>query len=100
MTPPAPEVRRRVEYLERGTYRQRRYRDAARILPVFATVLFFLPLFWQWDSAAGVRPSVTIVYLFGLWLALIWLAALLSRRIRVDDPVGTTPPGAGEAPEK
>ena len=99
MTGAAPEGRRRVAYLERGTYRQRRFRDAARILPLFATVLFLLPLFWPWDDAPGVRPSVTIVYLFGLWLALIGLTALLSRRIRVDAPESDTPTGAAEAPE-
>ena len=99
MTGAAPEGRRRVAYLERGTYRQRRFRDAARILPLFATVLFLLPLFWPWNDGPGVRPSVTIVYLFGLWLALIGLTALLSRCIRIDAPESDTPAGAAEAPE-
>ncbi|HKL68752.1 hypothetical protein [Salibaculum sp.] len=92
--------RARVEYLERGTYRQRRYRDALRILPLFATVLFFLPLFWQWDGLPGVRPSIVIIYLFGLWLVLIGLTALISWLIRFEEPESGRPSGAAGAPEE
>lgn len=87
---------RRIEYLERDAYRQRRLRDAARILPVFATVLFFLPLFWDWQAAGGIRPSVLIVYLFGLWAALIALSALISHLIRFSDTDESDAPTEGD----
>jgi len=87
---------RRIEYLERDTYRQRRYRDAARALPVFATILFFLPLFWDWEAGTGIRPSVLIVYLFGMWLALISLSALISYLIRFSDGDSRDSPTEGD----
>lgn len=74
---------RRTEYLERDTYRQRRLRDAARVLPLFGIVLILLPLLWPWEEG-GIRPSTFIFYLFGLWVVLAGLSALLARAIRFE----------------
>jgi len=78
----------RVEFLERSSYRQRRMRDAARMLPVLAMVLMLLPLMWPRETADQSATSSGIIYLFGLWMVLILLAFVLSRVLRLSD--GTT----------
>jgi len=74
------------EFLERDSYRQRRLRDVGRALPLFAMVLFLLPLFWQWDAANAPAPSTTLIYIFGVWTLFVILAAILSRLTRFDAP--------------
>lgn len=63
-------------YLARRSYRQRRLRDAARMLPVLGVVLWLLPL-------AATRPhmGLTGLYIFGVWMILILLSAMLARRL-------------------
>lgn len=61
-------------FLARAAYRLRRATDAARILPVLGVVLFLLPMAWT-----GAATSRGVLYLFGVWLGLIVLAAILSR---------------------
>ena len=63
-------------YLARKSYRQRRLRDAARMLPVLGLILWLLPLA---GSVSG--TAATGVYIFGVWIVLILLAAMLARRI-------------------
>lgn len=75
---------RRVEFLERGSYRQRRLRDAARLLPMFAGVLMILPLMWPRDTSDQSLTSNGMMYMFGLWLALIVIAFALSRVLKFD----------------
>lgn len=82
----------RTEFLERKTYRQRRYRDGARALPAFASVLMLLPMFWSQTGGGNVPPSSLLVFIFGLWLAVALIAAILSRVILPDH----TAPDAGE----
>ena len=74
-------------FLERSSYRQRRLRDAARMLPVFGIVLMLFPLL----SGAGLTSGVG-VYLFGVWILLIAVSALVSARIKQDDPPDGTNP--------
>ncbi|KPP87907.1 MAG: hypothetical protein HLUCCA08_15830 [Rhodobacteraceae bacterium HLUCCA08] len=76
---------RRSEFLERRSYRQRRMRDAGRILPVFALVFCLLPLIWPRQGGADGLTSTGLMYLFGLWIVLIVLAAALSRVLRDDE---------------
>lgn len=61
-------------FLARAPYRQRRLRDAARLLPVLGIFLLLLPLLWTPDSRMALR-SGDVVYFFGVWLVLIGLAA-------------------------
>lgn len=68
----------RVEFLDRKNYRQRRLRDATRVLPLFGLVLMFLPLMWSGGDAQQRLTSTGFVYLFGLWCVLIVLAAVLA----------------------
>lgn len=68
----------RVEFLDRKNYRQRRLRDATRVLPLFGLVLMFLPLMWSGGDAQQRLTSTGFVYLFGLWCVLIVLAVVLA----------------------
>ena len=77
-------------FLERQTYRRRRLMDAARFLPFAGAFLFLAPILW----AASARTATGTIYLFGIWLALIVVAALLARRL------STTAPAPGEGDER
>lgn len=70
---------KRIEFLEREGYRQRRWRDGARLLPVFAIVMMFLPLLWPRDRPDQSLTSSGIIYLFGLWTLLVVVSFILSR---------------------
>lgn len=72
---------RRTEFLERESYRQRRYRDAARVIPFFGAVLMMLPLMWPRDTSL---TSSGMIYLFGLWFVLVIFAFVLSRVLRFE----------------
>lgn len=76
-------------FLARGTYRQRRLRDAARLLPIVGGVLWLIPLLWP-RGADGQLVSAALLYIFGIWAGLIGLAFILSRTLRDD---GDAPPG-------
>lgn len=69
-------------FLERRSYRMRRMGDAARLLPVIGLVLLLLPLFWAPETAGSPRMTAWDgVFLFAVWVGLIALAALLSRKL-------------------
>lgn len=89
----------RTEFLERGSYRQRRFRDAARLLPIFAAVLMVLPLMWPRANPDQSLTSSGIVYLFGLWLLLVVLAFVLSRVLRFSDPADGDKANSGRGRE-
>ena len=61
-------------FLARAVYRQRRLRDAARLLPLVGVFLLMLPLMWS-DAAGAGRLAV---YVFGVWALLIGLAAYVA----------------------
>jgi len=73
-------------FLERTSYRKRRVMDAARMLPLIGVVLVLIPLFWGRGDGG---TSAALLYYFGVWLLLIAVAALLSRRLgNVDTETG------------
>jgi hypothetical protein len=74
----------RTEFLERSNYRQRRFRDAARMLPIFAAVLMLLPLMWPRATEDQSLTSSGILYLFGLWVVVVVIAFILSRLLRFE----------------
>ena len=75
--------RRQPLFLERESYRQRRTTDAARLLPILGFLALCLPILW---GGEGERfTSVGVLYLFGVWVALITVASLLARRLRKID---------------
>lgn len=73
-------TRRSPLFLERENYRRRRIMDAARVLPVLGFVLILLPVLWTQGGQMGTASEA--IYVFGLWLGLIVVAALLSRPLR------------------
>lgn len=84
-------------FLARRTYRHRRLGDAARLLPVAAGVLMALPLLWQGPAAdpggnAGgdAGTALVMIYIFGLWLALVVISAVVSRHLRAAEPEAET----------
>ena len=77
----APQPGRRL-FLERGSFRRRRMRDAGRMLPIAMLLLMLLPLLKDGEA----RLSGVLIYLFVLWGAVILCAALLSRLMRDPEP--------------
>ncbi|WP_054004776.1 hypothetical protein [Cypionkella psychrotolerans] len=73
-------------FLARAVYRQRRLRDAARLLPLVGFFLLMLPLMWSDTAGAG----HTAVYVFGVWALLIGLAAYVAPGLA--QPEADTPP--------
>ena len=71
-------------FLEHSGYRQRRLRDALRMLPVLGAVLWLLPLFLSGPEGGAPGNAAMLVYLFGVWIGLILLAWILSRNLRFD----------------
>jgi len=70
--------------LERRTYRRARLQDAARLLPILGLILIFGPIFIRADR--GTHLGTGLVYYLAIWLALIILAALISRALARMDP--------------
>ena len=75
-------------FLEKAPYRRRRLRDAARMLPLLGCVLFGIPLMWSQSDAAPFSNADALIYVFGAWIVLILLSALISYalRVRPEDP--------------
>nr|WP_245218477.1 hypothetical protein [Rubellimicrobium aerolatum] len=66
-------------------YRQRRLRDAARLLPVAGIVLLLIPLLWKPSGTPqGVGNAAALLYVFGVWAALVAGARLLAWLLRLD----------------
>lgn len=84
-----------IEFLDRPAYRQRRFRDAARLLPLFGCIMVLLPLMWPRGVPEQGQTSTGMVYLFGIWILLIACAFALSRLLR--DVFPHNPVEAGEA---
>ncbi len=71
-------------FLQRASYRQRRLRDAGKLLPFIGIVLFALPLAWTNESPDETVGSSGLIYVFGVWALLIIAAAILTTRIQPD----------------
>ena len=80
--------RRRIPFLPRRDYRLRRLHDAARLLPLFGLFLIVLPILWSAPDDLTHRTASDGVYLFGVWIGLIVVAALFARGLagRPQDP--------------
>ncbi len=74
MNPAKPPV-----FVERRTYRLRRLRDAARLLPIIGVLLFLVPLLWTPNAEHPPATARGFVYLFPAWAVLIVAAGWLSR---------------------
>lgn len=79
-------------FVERRSYRRRRVIDAIRLLPVVGALLWMVPLLWRDDDTGGVTMSDAIIYIFGVWLVLVLVTAILAR---LASPDGGTETGTG-----
>jgi len=79
-------VPKRQIFLQRANYRQRRVRDAAKLLPFAGLMLWLLPLGWSMmrDDNDPIG-SGGLIYIFAVWVILIVLAAVFSNMIRADE---------------
>lgn len=84
--------RRGPLFLKRGSYRKRRLRDGARMLPVLGLFLFFMPVLWAQDGAAQEGTAGDGIYLFAVWFALVLVAALMAPGLAAEG-------GAEDGPE-
>lgn len=88
-------------FLERASFRRRRLGDAARVLPILAALCIMMPVWWL---PRAVSFGSGVIWLFGLWAALILAIWLLHRALirseaaaqQASDAAGTEPfPGDG-----
>ena len=84
VTPPSGADAARPVFLERAGYRQRRLRDALRLLPVLGGVLWLLPLFRSAPQEAQRETGPVLVYCFVVWSLLIVMARVMAARLRFD----------------
>ncbi|SEW20134.1 hypothetical protein SAMN04488515_1562 [Cognatiyoonia koreensis] len=76
------QIKKSQLFLERKSYRQRRLRDAVRILPVFGAILWFVPLMWNTGDGTSTSNADAMLYVFGVWIVLIVVCALITRGLK------------------
>jgi len=69
-------------FLQRESYRRRRLIDAARFLPILGLLLWAVPLLWSGGPEDAMPGSGALIYIFGIWTALVVAAFVLSVRLR------------------
>ncbi|MCB2115111.1 MAG: hypothetical protein KDE00_02125 [Rhodobacteraceae bacterium] len=67
------------KFLARNSYRRRRMIDAARVLPLVASFLFFIPVLWRPSETPEPDTARGWIYIFAAWVVLIVAALVLSR---------------------
>jgi hypothetical protein len=72
-------VRRRGPlFLKPGSYRKRRLRDAARMLPFLGVFLFAMPILWSGEGTPSEATARSGLYIFSVWVLLVLAAALMA----------------------
>ena len=73
-------------YLARASYRQRRLRDVVRVLPFVGFLAWILP------NASGIVPATSVIglYIFAVWVVLIVISAMITRRLTPEESDGHT----------
>ena len=71
-------------FLARDSYRQRRLRDAARMLPVLGVILWLIPLLWRREPPQTGGMAAAVAFVFVGWVLLIALTVMVVRRLRPD----------------
>ena len=77
MTPSRPPI-----FLQRQSYRHRRLVDTARVIPVFGSILFLIPLIWSTADQAETDLAARGIYLFLVWFLLVLATAVVSHLLR------------------
>lgn len=90
---PAP---RRPVFLAPATYRRKRLRDAARLLPALGAALLLVPLLWPVPD--GIGNAAALLYLFAVWAALIAAAFALARVLGREEAGRDSGPDSGDEP--
>ena len=72
--------RRQTVFLERQTYRRRRLIDWISILPLLGLALWSVPLLWSDEGT--ISTASAMIFIFGVWLALVVIAAVSARALR------------------
>ncbi len=88
--------RRGPLFVARQSYRRRRLRDGARLLPLCGAFLFLLPMLWSPGTGTDRGTAPDGIYLFAVWAGLIVVAAILSPKLAGADD-GATSDGGDEA---
>ncbi len=78
-------------FLEQRSYRQRRVRDVARVLPVIGTILWIFPLLWPRTGMEAATTGYAAQFIFGVWIFLIILSAFVSRAIQSEEGEANAP---------
>ena len=78
-------------FLKRGSYRKRRLRDAARMLPVLGLFLFILPILWGPGTTARADTATDGLYLFAVWFGLVLVAAVMAPGLSEEVPEDADP---------
>jgi hypothetical protein len=78
-------------FLARRSYRRRRLRDAARLLPVFGMFLFLLPILWAPRTGEPRGTAMDGLYLFGVWGLLVIVAAALAPGLTAESQEDAAP---------
>ncbi len=86
-------TRRAPLFVARQSYRRRRLRDGARLLPLFGAFLFLLPMLWAPRDGADRGTATDGIYLFAVWAGLIVVAAILSPKLAGADEGSTRDTG-------
>ena len=71
-------------FLQRASYRQRRLRDAAKMMPFLGAILLIIPLAWPAEQEQAPSNTAAVIYIFAVWVVLIVISAGLAARIRSD----------------
>lgn len=90
--PPSPPL-----FLRPASYRRRRRRDAARLLPFVGMFLFMLPILWAPQNSFARDTAPDGIYLFLVWAILIIMAFLISRSLV--SPAEEDDPDPGDDPD-
>lgn len=52
------------------------------MLPLFGVILWTIPVLWAENESAPTSNADAMLYIFGAWVALIVLSALITRALR------------------
>ena len=68
-------------FLRPASYRRRRRRDAARLLPFLGGFLVLLPILWTPGAQLARSTATDAIFLFGAWAGMIVAAFAIARSL-------------------